>query len=84
VEGLDVRVLRLPFVYGDGDPHIEEAIHEARGRACHAPRHARGVRTICCAATQREALGGTARHWEHCQHCQQHREAPAPAAVFNR
>lgn len=25
-EGLDVRVLRLPFVYGDGDPHIEEAI----------------------------------------------------------
>jgi UDP-glucose 4-epimerase len=24
--GLDVRVLRLPFVYGDGDPHIEEAI----------------------------------------------------------
>jgi UDP-glucose 4-epimerase len=26
VEGLDVRVLRLPFVYGDGDPHIEEAI----------------------------------------------------------
>lgn len=26
VEGLDVRVLRLPFVYGDGDPHIAEAI----------------------------------------------------------
>jgi UDP-glucose 4-epimerase len=26
VEGLDVRVLRLPFVYGDGDPHIEEAL----------------------------------------------------------
>ena len=26
VEGLDVRVLRLPFVYGDGDPHIEEAV----------------------------------------------------------
>jgi len=25
-EGLDVRVLRLPFVYGDGDPHIEEAL----------------------------------------------------------
>ncbi|WP_394840735.1 NAD(P)-dependent oxidoreductase [Pendulispora brunnea] len=25
-EGLDARVLRLPFVYGDGDPHIEEAI----------------------------------------------------------
>lgn len=26
MEGLDVRVLRLPFVYGDGDPHIEEAV----------------------------------------------------------
>jgi len=26
VEGLDVRVLRLPFVYGDGDPHIAEVI----------------------------------------------------------
>jgi len=26
IEGLDVRVLRLPFVYGDGDPHIEEAV----------------------------------------------------------
>jgi UDP-glucose 4-epimerase len=26
IEGLDVRVLRLPFVYGDGDPHIEEVV----------------------------------------------------------
>lgn len=31
VEGLDVRVLRLPFVYGDGDPHIEEVIPFMRG-----------------------------------------------------
>ncbi|WDS35285.1 NAD-dependent epimerase/dehydratase family protein [Pseudoxanthomonas sp.] len=31
VEGLDVRILRLPFVYGDGDPHIEEIIPFARG-----------------------------------------------------
>jgi nucleoside-diphosphate-sugar epimerase len=30
-EGLDVRVLRLPFVYGDGDPHIEEAVPMLRG-----------------------------------------------------
>jgi nucleoside-diphosphate-sugar epimerase len=30
-EGLDVRVLRLPFVYGDGDAHIEEAIPMMRG-----------------------------------------------------
>jgi UDP-glucose 4-epimerase len=26
IDGLDVRVLRLPFVYGDGDPHIAEVI----------------------------------------------------------
>lgn len=26
IEGLDVRILRLPFVYGDGDPHIAEAV----------------------------------------------------------
>jgi UDP-glucose 4-epimerase len=26
MEGLDAHVLRLPFVYGDGDPHVEEAI----------------------------------------------------------
>jgi UDP-glucose 4-epimerase len=29
--GLDVRVLRLPFVYGDGDPHIAEAIAMMKG-----------------------------------------------------
>jgi nucleoside-diphosphate-sugar epimerase len=31
VEGLDVRVLRLPFVYGDGDPHIQEVLAFMRG-----------------------------------------------------
>jgi UDP-glucose 4-epimerase len=31
MEGFDVRVLRLPFVYGDGDPHIEDAIPMMRG-----------------------------------------------------
>jgi UDP-glucose 4-epimerase len=30
-EGLDVRVLRLPFVYGDGDQHIAEAVPMMRG-----------------------------------------------------
>lgn len=30
-EGLDVRVLRLPFVYGDGDPHIDEVVLHLRG-----------------------------------------------------
>lgn len=31
IDGLDVRVLRLPFVYGDGDPHIEEVVPVMRG-----------------------------------------------------
>jgi UDP-glucose 4-epimerase len=31
IEGVDVRILRLPFVYGDGDRHIEEAIPFMRG-----------------------------------------------------
>jgi UDP-glucose 4-epimerase len=31
MEGLDVRVLRLPFVYGDGDPHIAEVAAMMRG-----------------------------------------------------
>lgn len=31
MDGLDVRVLRLPFVYGDGDPHIEEVLPIMRG-----------------------------------------------------
>jgi nucleoside-diphosphate-sugar epimerase len=31
LDGLDVRVLRLPFVYGDGDPHIQEVIPVMRG-----------------------------------------------------
>jgi nucleoside-diphosphate-sugar epimerase len=31
MQGLDARILRLPFVYGDGDPHIEEAIPFMRG-----------------------------------------------------
>ena len=30
IEGLDVRVLRLPFVYGDGDPHIAEVVPMVR------------------------------------------------------
>jgi nucleoside-diphosphate-sugar epimerase len=33
VDGLDVRILRLGFVYGDGDPHIEEIVPRMRGFA---------------------------------------------------
>lgn len=31
IGGLDVRILRLPFVYGDGDPHIAEVVPMLRG-----------------------------------------------------
>lgn len=31
VDGLDARVLRLPFVYGDGDPHMADAAPLLRG-----------------------------------------------------
>jgi nucleoside-diphosphate-sugar epimerase len=31
LDDLDVRVLRLPFVYGDGDRHIEEVLPMLRG-----------------------------------------------------
>ena len=31
MEGLDVRVLRLPFVYGDGDTHIADVVPMMRG-----------------------------------------------------
>lgn len=31
VAGLDVRILRLPFAYGDADPHIKEVVPLMRG-----------------------------------------------------
>lgn len=31
IDGLDVRVLRLPFVYGDGDRHMIDAVKLMRG-----------------------------------------------------
>jgi nucleoside-diphosphate-sugar epimerase len=34
--GLGVVTLRLAFVYGDGDPHIEESLPRFAGRAAHA------------------------------------------------
>jgi UDP-glucose 4-epimerase len=30
-DSFDVRVARLPYFYGDGDPHIAEAIPMMRG-----------------------------------------------------
>lgn len=37
--GLDLRVLRLAFVYGDGDPHLGEALRWARGWPPHKRLH---------------------------------------------
>lgn len=31
LDGLDVGVVRLPFVYGDGDPHIQEVVPMMKG-----------------------------------------------------
>jgi len=38
-EGLDLRVLRLGFVYGDGDPHLEESLRWAATWPAHKRLH---------------------------------------------
>jgi nucleoside-diphosphate-sugar epimerase len=37
--GLDLRVLRLAFVYGDGDPHLAESLRWARDWPAHKRLH---------------------------------------------
>jgi nucleoside-diphosphate-sugar epimerase len=37
--GLDVRIGRLAFVYGDGDPHLAQALRWAGGWAAHQRMH---------------------------------------------
>lgn len=37
--GLDLRILRLAFVYGDGDPHLREAMRWARNWPAHKRLH---------------------------------------------
>jgi nucleoside-diphosphate-sugar epimerase len=37
--GLDLRVLRLAFVYGDGDPHLRESLRWARDWPAHKRLH---------------------------------------------
>nr|WP_298725286.1 NAD(P)-dependent oxidoreductase [uncultured Steroidobacter sp.] len=58
MEGVDIRILRLPFVYGDGDPHIEEAIPFMRGfppsqrmAVCHHADVAQAVSRLLDAAS---------------------------------
>ena len=38
-EGLDLRVLRLAFVYGDGDPHLAQSLRWARDWPAHRRLH---------------------------------------------
>ncbi|WP_405737407.1 NAD(P)H-binding protein [Streptomyces sp. NBC_00028] len=44
LEGLDVRVARLPFVYGEGDPHLAQSLMWAKnwaaGQRLHMGHHA--------------------------------------------
>ncbi|MEU5279756.1 NAD-dependent epimerase/dehydratase family protein [Streptomyces asoensis] len=44
LEGLDLRVGRLPFVYGEGDPHLAQSLrwaaHWAAGQMLHMGHHA--------------------------------------------
>jgi nucleoside-diphosphate-sugar epimerase len=37
--GLDLRILRFAFVYGDGDPHLAESLNWARDWAAHKRLH---------------------------------------------
>ena len=37
--GLDVRIVRLAFVYGDGDPHLRESLHWAAQWPAHQRLH---------------------------------------------
>ena len=52
IDGLDVRVLRLPFVYGDGDPHIREIVPLMRGfpptRRMSIGHHADVAQAVVC------------------------------------
>ncbi len=38
-QGLDVRIVRLAFVYGEGDPHLAESMMWARSWAAHKRLH---------------------------------------------
>lgn len=63
MDGLDVRVLRLPFVYGDGDPHIVESVPMMRGfppaqrmSIAHHADVAQAVARVLDAATPRHRI----------------------------
>lgn len=78
LDGLDVRVLRLPFVYGDGDAHIAEAIPMMRAfprtlrmSLGHHVDVAQAVRLVLSAATPAHRI------YNVCDD-----EAPDLAAVF--
>ncbi|WP_217596479.1 NAD(P)-dependent oxidoreductase [Cohnella sp. GbtcB17] len=54
-QGLGVRIVRLPFVYGDGDPHIVEILPHLRSwhpaKRMHMGHHADVAQALLLAAT---------------------------------
>jgi nucleoside-diphosphate-sugar epimerase len=60
-EGLDVRIVRLAFVYGDGDPHLSESLWWARDwpshKRLHMVHHADVAQALILAA-RAEGVGG--------------------------
>ncbi len=48
-EGLDLRILRLAFVYGDGDPHLGESLMWAKDWPAHQRLHMVHHADVACA-----------------------------------
>lgn len=59
--GLDLRIVRLPFVYGDGDPHVADAARMLEGRPLHQrmpTAHHADVSQALLRALRAEGVGG--------------------------
>lgn len=59
--GLDLRIVRLPFVYGDGDPHVADAARMLAGRPLHQrlpTAHHADVSQALLRALRAEGVGG--------------------------
>jgi nucleoside-diphosphate-sugar epimerase len=59
--GLDLRIVRLPFVYGDGDPHVADAARMLAGQPLHqrmATAHHADVSQALLRALRAEGVGG--------------------------
>ncbi|NGN64937.1 NAD(P)-dependent oxidoreductase [Streptomyces sp. A7024] len=62
-DGLDLRIARLGFVYGDGDPHLPEAARQAMDwpahQGLHCVHHADVARALWRILRSADAAGGT-------------------------